>query len=301
MGFGHLGPLAAETSAWRKLGFGAIPASDAPTLAGNGTDSIGPTQQSSGTRSAAHTQRLAAISSRSRFPAAESARSTLKYDPADPAVNGVAIHVDDPTFAAARSPSRLLDMAPETATFDDAPLPSGRQFKDFRTALTIETLRRPSGRHGEDRRSAGSEGDRGSPPYLQSPKAETQESQGRKESDRAKRLQARQSQTAPLEKSAERQSDLAGAESRQTGRRGRQSDDRRQFRPARTETRLTTLHRRYRRVGRGSKVGIGEVDLRRQLDVEVVGRVDADAQAVRGASRARGRRGRGSASMKWRW
>ena len=96
MGFGHLGPLAAEMTAWRKLGFGAIPASDAPTIARNGTYSIAPLEQSSGTR-------LLRIRNgggdffdldfRQRIGPFDS-----NYDPADPAVNGVAIHVDDPAL-----------------------------------------------------------------------------------------------------------------------------------------------------------------------------------------------------------
>ncbi|HEY6729425.1 MAG TPA: PASTA domain-containing protein [Solirubrobacterales bacterium] len=137
MGFGHLGGLAAEMTAWRKLGFGAIPASDAPTIASNGTYTIAPLEQSSGTR----LLRIANgagdffdLDFRQRIGPFD---SNYAFD--SPAVNGVAIHVDAPSFDGAH-PSRLLDMKPETATFDDAPLTTGQQFRDFRTGVTIETV-----------------------------------------------------------------------------------------------------------------------------------------------------------------
>jgi hypothetical protein len=138
MGFGHLGGLAAEMTAWRKLGFGAIPAADAPTITRNGTYTIAPLEQSSGTR----LLRIANgagdyfdLDFRQRIGPFDS-----NYAPSDPAVNGVAIHVDTPGFDPGGHPSRLLDMKPETPTFDDAPLLPGQQFRDFRTGVTIETV-----------------------------------------------------------------------------------------------------------------------------------------------------------------
>ena len=138
MGFGHLGGLAAEMTAWRKLGFGAIPAADAPTISRNGTYTIAPLEQSSGTR----LLRIANgagdffdLDFRQRIGPFDS-----NYAPDAPAVNGVAIHVDTPGFDPGGHPSRLLDMNPATATFNDAPLMPGQQFRDFRTGVTIETV-----------------------------------------------------------------------------------------------------------------------------------------------------------------
>jgi hypothetical protein len=138
MGFGHLGGLAAEMTAWRKLGFGAIPASDAPTIARNGTYTITPLEQSSGTRLLRIPNGAGDffdLDFRQRIGPFDS-----NYAPAAAAVNGVAIHVDTPGFDGSGHPSRLLDMKPETPTFDDAPLMPGQQFRDFRTGVTIETL-----------------------------------------------------------------------------------------------------------------------------------------------------------------
>lgn len=138
MGFGHLGGLAAEMTAWRKLGFGAIPPVDAPTINRNGTYTIAPLEQSSGTR----LLRIANgagdyfdLDFRQRIGPFDS-----DYAADSPAVNGVAIHVDTPGFDPGGHPSRLLDMKPETPTFEDAPLMPGQQFRDFRTGVTIKTL-----------------------------------------------------------------------------------------------------------------------------------------------------------------
>lgn len=138
MGFGHLGALAAEMTAWRKLGFGAIPASDAPVITRNGTYTIAPLEQSSGIR-------LLRIPNGAGDYFDLDFRQPIgpfdsNYAPTDPAVNGVAIHVDDPGFGVGVHPSRLLDTVPETPTFGDAPLTVGRPFRDFRTGVTIETL-----------------------------------------------------------------------------------------------------------------------------------------------------------------
>lgn len=138
MGFGHLGGLAAEMTAWRKLGFGAIPAGDAPTIARNGTYTIAPLEQSSGTRLLRIPNGAGDyfdLDFRQRIGPFDS-----NYAPDAAAVNGVAIHVDTPGFDPGGHPSRLLDMAPGTPTFDDAPLMAGQQFRDFRTGVTIETL-----------------------------------------------------------------------------------------------------------------------------------------------------------------
>lgn len=138
MGFGHLGGLAAEMTAWRKLGFGAIPASDAPVISGNGTYTIAPLEQGSGTRLLRIPNGAGDyfdLDFRQRLGPFDS-----NYAPDSPAVNGVAIHVDTPGFDPGGHPSRLLDTVPETPTFDDAPLTVGRQFHDFRTGVTIETL-----------------------------------------------------------------------------------------------------------------------------------------------------------------
>jgi len=138
MGFGHLGGLAAEMTAWRKLGFGAIPASDAPVIAGNGTYTLAPLEQSSGIRLLRVPNGAGEyfdLDFRQRIGPFDS-----NYAPDAPAVNGVAIHVDDPGFGTGVHPSRLLDTVPATPTFDDAPLTIGRQFRDFHTGITIETL-----------------------------------------------------------------------------------------------------------------------------------------------------------------
>ncbi len=136
MGFGHLGGLAAEMTAWRKLGFGAIPAGDAPTIARNGTYTIAPLEQGSGTRL------LRIPNGAGEYLDLDFRQPTGPFDssyaPDSPAVNGVAIHLDEAGFGG--RPSRLLDTVPQTATFDDAPLAVGRQFRDFRTGVTVETL-----------------------------------------------------------------------------------------------------------------------------------------------------------------
>lgn len=138
MGFGHLGSLAAEMTAWRKLGFGAIPDTDAPTITRNGTYTIAPLEQSSGTRLlrvANGAGDFLDLDFRQRIGPFDS-----NYAPDSAAVNGVAIHLDAPDFTGGAHPSRLLDMKPETATFNDAPLMVGQQFRDFRTGVTIETV-----------------------------------------------------------------------------------------------------------------------------------------------------------------
>lgn len=137
MGFGHVGSFPAEMTAWRKLNFGAIPAGDAPTITTDGTYTIAPLEQSSGARLL-------------RIPNGPGEYLDLDfrqpigpfdqgYGSTSPAVNGVAIHADTAGFDANR-PSRLLDTTPETPTFDDAPLTIGKQFRDFRTGVTVETL-----------------------------------------------------------------------------------------------------------------------------------------------------------------
>lgn len=135
MGFGHVGSFAAEMTAWRKLEFGAIPASDAPTISYSGTYTIAPLEQSSGVRM------LRIPNGAGEFIDLDFRQPIGPFDQAygdgNPAVNGVAIHVD--TGGLDVKPSRLLDTTPETATFDDAPLAVGNQFHDFRSSLTIET------------------------------------------------------------------------------------------------------------------------------------------------------------------
>lgn len=137
MGFGHVGSFPAEMTAWRKLGFGAIPAGDAPTIAYSGDYTIAPLEQSSGTRM------LRIANGAGDFLDLDFRQPIGPFDQAygsgNPAVNGVAIHVDTAGFDPNR-PSRLLDTTPETPTFDDAPLGVGRLFRDFRTGLTVETL-----------------------------------------------------------------------------------------------------------------------------------------------------------------
>lgn len=136
MGFGHLGGLAAEMTAWRKLGFGAIPSSDAPVVASNGTYTISPLEVSSGIRMLRVPNGAGEyfdLDFRQRIGPFDS-----NYAADAPAVNGVAIHVDEAGFGP--RPSRLLDMVPETPTFDDAPLTAQRSFRDFRTGVTISTL-----------------------------------------------------------------------------------------------------------------------------------------------------------------
>lgn len=138
MGFGHLSPVAAEMTAWRKLGFGAIPAVDAPVISRDGTYTIAPLEQSSGTRLLRIPNGAGEyidLDFRQRIGPFDSG-----YAADSPAVNGVAIHVDTPGFDPGGHPSRLLDTVPETPTFDDAPLAVGRQFRDFRTGVTVETL-----------------------------------------------------------------------------------------------------------------------------------------------------------------
>ena len=137
MGYGHLGSFPAEMTAWRKLNFGAIPPGDAPTVQYAGIYSIAPLEQSSGVR-------LLRIPNGAGDYLDLDFRQPLgvfdqNYAAGSPAINGVAIHLDTVGFDPNR-PSRLLDMTPETPTFDDAPLAVGRQFRDFRSPLTIETL-----------------------------------------------------------------------------------------------------------------------------------------------------------------
>jgi hypothetical protein len=136
MGFGHVGSFPAEMTAWRKLNFGAIPVSDAPTITRSGTYTVAPLEQSAGVRL------LRIPNGAGDFFDLDFRRPIGPFDQgygASPAVNGVAIHVDTAGFDPNR-PSRLLDTTPETPTFDDAPLTAGRQFRDFRTGVTIETV-----------------------------------------------------------------------------------------------------------------------------------------------------------------
>jgi hypothetical protein len=138
MGNGRRGAFPLEMSAWRKLGFGAIPASDAPTIAYSGDYTIVPLEQSSG-------MRLLRIANGAGEFFDLDFRQPIgpfdgNYPGNDPAVNGVAIRVDAAGFGTDVHPSRLLDMTPETATFDDAPLAVGDRFVDFRTGVTVETL-----------------------------------------------------------------------------------------------------------------------------------------------------------------
>lgn len=134
MGFGHIGSFPAEMTAWRKLEFGAIPAGDAPTITRSGTYAIAPLEQSTGTRL------LRIPNGAGEFLDLDFRRPIGPFDQGygSDAVNGVAIHLDTAGFGP--TPSRLLDTRPETPTFDDAPLGAGRQFRDFRTGVTIETL-----------------------------------------------------------------------------------------------------------------------------------------------------------------
>jgi hypothetical protein len=138
MGVGRRGSFPLEMSAWRKLGFGAIPPADAPTIAYSGTYTVAPLEQSSGVRL------LRIPNGAGDFFDLDFRQPIGLFDASypgnDPAVNGVAIRVDDPGFGTGVHPSRLLDTTPETATFDDAPLTVGRQFRDFRTGVAIETL-----------------------------------------------------------------------------------------------------------------------------------------------------------------
>lgn len=137
MGSGRPVSAPVEMSAWRKLEFGAIPAADAPTIARNGTYTITPLEQSSGVRLL-------------RFPAGgdfldlDFRQRIGFFDgtyPADAAaVHGVAIHLDPAGWGIGVHPSRLLDMTPETGSFDDATLTPGHAFHDFRSPLTIETV-----------------------------------------------------------------------------------------------------------------------------------------------------------------
>jgi PASTA domain-containing protein len=138
MGDGRRGCCPVEMSAWRKLNFGAIPTSDAPAITRNGTYTIAPLEQGSGVR-------LLRISNGAGDFFDLDFRQPIgpfdgAYAVSNPAVNGVAIRVDAPGFGTGVHPSRLLDTTPETPTFDDAPLAVGRQFRDFRTGVMIETL-----------------------------------------------------------------------------------------------------------------------------------------------------------------
>lgn len=138
MGFGHLGSYPAEMTAWRKLGFGAIPPAEAPTITRDGTYAIAPLEQNGGVRMLRIPNGAGDffdLDFRQRIGPFDS-----NYAPDAPAVNGVAIHLDDPVFALGSHPSRLLDMTPQTATFGDAPLLPGKRFTDFRTGVAIETL-----------------------------------------------------------------------------------------------------------------------------------------------------------------
>ncbi len=137
MGSGRRGSIPLEMSAWRKLNFGAIPAGDAPTIQYSGTYALAPLEQSSGVRL------LRIPSGEGRFLDLDFRQPIGPFDgvysAGEPATNGVAIHLDDPRFSGGH-PSLLLDTTPETEGFEDAPLTAGRQFRDFRTGVTVETL-----------------------------------------------------------------------------------------------------------------------------------------------------------------
>ncbi|HEX3173823.1 MAG TPA: PASTA domain-containing protein [Solirubrobacterales bacterium] len=127
-----------EMSAWRKFELGAIPPADTATIARNGTYTIVPLEQSSGVRL------LRIPNGAGEFLDLDFRQRIGFFDetyPADdPAVHGVAIHLDPAGWGIGVRPSRLLDTNPETGTFGDAPLAPGRQFHDFRSPLTIETI-----------------------------------------------------------------------------------------------------------------------------------------------------------------
>lgn len=138
MGSGRKTSPPLEMSAWRKLELGAIPAADAPTVIRNGTYTILPLEQSSGVR-------LLRIPNGAGDYIDLDFRQRIgffdeTYPVDDPGVRGVAIHLDPPAWGTDVHPSRLLDTTPETGSFDDAPLAAGRQFHDFRSPLTIETV-----------------------------------------------------------------------------------------------------------------------------------------------------------------
>lgn len=138
MGHGRIGAYPLEMSAWRKLGFGAIPPADAPTIAHSGTYTIAPLEGSGGVRL------LRIPNGAGDFFDLDFRQPVGPFDssyPADdPAVNGVMIHADASGFSTSVHPSWLIDTRPETPTFDDAPLTAGRAFVDFRTGVTVETL-----------------------------------------------------------------------------------------------------------------------------------------------------------------
>jgi hypothetical protein len=126
-----------EMTAWRKLNFGAIPASDAPTVAYSGIYTISPLEQNDGVRL------LRIPSGDGRFLDLDFRQRIgyfdQSYQPGEPAVSGVAIHLDDPSFRGGH-PSLLLDTTPATESFDDAPLLPGQRFANFRNGIVVETL-----------------------------------------------------------------------------------------------------------------------------------------------------------------
>ncbi|HEX8688937.1 MAG TPA: PASTA domain-containing protein [Solirubrobacterales bacterium] len=142
MGFGLRGPYPLEMSAWRKLEFGAIQSADAPIVHYAGTYTIAPLEQSSGVRL------LRIRNGAGQFFDLDFRQPIGLYDgtlsSGEPVTNGVTIRLHPPTFDSPDFPSPqgpyLLDATPETPSYDDAPLMPGRQFRDFRTGVTVETL-----------------------------------------------------------------------------------------------------------------------------------------------------------------
>lgn len=137
MGSGYVGSFPAEMAGWRKLGIGGIAAAEAPTIAYSGTYSLAPLEAPSGTRL------LRIPNGTGDFFDLDFRQPIGPFDQgygSGPAAQGVMIRVDAPKFELSAHPTRLLDMNPATPSFGDAPLAVGRQFRDFRTGVTIETL-----------------------------------------------------------------------------------------------------------------------------------------------------------------
>ncbi len=130
------GPGAPHSGAWQKIRGGWLPASAVATATASGTYGVSPLEQIS-----ASPQLLRVPRCKSPGAYFLDFRQPFGFDnfaPTDPAVTGVGVRVNAETSV--ETFSTLLDATPETDSFLDAPLATGRTFTDLAEGLSISTL-----------------------------------------------------------------------------------------------------------------------------------------------------------------
>ena len=132
MGYGgHL-----HVNAWHRMQLGFLPASEVLTVSSSGTYHLSPAEFSSGDPRMLQIQRPSG-----GFYSLEVRQPFGAYDDFGdnaPAVTGVSIRAVSET---AGRETKLIDAAPQSCTFNDAPLPEGRTFSDGINGISITTVR----------------------------------------------------------------------------------------------------------------------------------------------------------------